>query len=198
MKNIIFDLGGVVLDWNPAKVEKEFEGNMELPRFLFNSGFFQKYWTEFDRGTLTEEEIIEKMSEVSGFSVAESRAFVEFIKHSLTDIPRTVDLIRDLSEKGYPLYCLSNMANEFYDYLKDREVFRYFSGQIISAREGMIKPEPDIFCLLLDRYQLKAHDCLFIDDLSANVQAAAELGFHTVLFTDKEKGYQAIHRFIEN
>ncbi|MCM1440793.1 MAG: hypothetical protein NC131_16565, partial [Roseburia sp.] len=68
MKNIIFDLGGVVLDWNPEKVRKEFKENPELPRFLFDSGFFQKHWTEFDRGTYTEEEMIAKMSALSGFS----------------------------------------------------------------------------------------------------------------------------------
>lgn len=196
MKNIIFDLGGVVLDWNPQKVEKEFRGNLALPRFLFNSGFFGEYWTEFDRGCLTETELTGKMAEVSGYSQEDSREFVEFVKHSLTDIPRTITLIRQLSEEGYSLYCLSNMAREFYDYLKGREVFRYFKGQIISALEGMVKPDAGIFCLLLDRFGLKAEDCLFIDDLPANVEAAAALGFHTVLFADKEKGYREIDRIL--
>lgn len=196
MKNIVFDLGGVVLDWNPGKVRNEFKRNLELPCFLFDSGFFQEYWTEFDRGTYTEEEMIGKMSLLSGFSFSDCREFMEYIKHSLVDIPRTVELIRRLSEKGFSLYCLSNMSHEFYDYLKDREVFRYFDGQIISAHEGMVKPDEDIFNLLLDRFGLKPHECLFIDDLPANVRTAAELGFHTVLFADKEKGYQAIDRFI--
>ncbi len=196
MKNIVFDLGGVVLDWNPEKVKKEFKKNPELPRFLFGSDFFRKYWSEFDRGALTEEGMIGKMSLLSGFPVADCREFVEFIKYSLTDIPRTVELIRELSGKGYPLYCLSNMSNEFYDYLKGREVFRYFKGQIISAHEGMIKPNEDIFYLLLDRFNLQPHECLFVDDLQANIQTAAKLGFHTVLFADKEKGYRTVERFI--
>ena len=121
---------------------------------------------------------------------------MEYIKHSLVDIPRTVGLIRNLSEQGYPLYCLSNMSHEFYDYLKGREVFRYFKGQIISAREGMVKPDEAIFHLLLERFGLEPHECLFVDDLPANVKTAADLGFHTALFADREKGYQAIDRFI--
>ncbi len=196
MKNIIFDLGGVVLDWNPEKVRKEFKENPELPRFLFDSGFFQKHWTEFDRGTYTEEEMVAKMAALSGFSLPDCRLFMEYIKHSLVDIPRTVELIRSLSEQGYPLYCLSNMSREFYDYLKHREVFRYFTGQIISAHEGMVKPDEDIFNVLLDRFHLEPHECLFIDDLPANVKTAVDMGFHTVLFADKEKGYWAIDRFI--
>lgn len=196
MKNIIFDLGGVVLDWNPEKVRREFTTNPELPRFLFDSGFFQEHWTEFDRGTYTEEEMTGKMSALSGFPLPDCREFMEYIKHSLVDIPRTVGLIRNLSEQGYPLYYLSNMSHEFYDYLKGREVFRYFKGQIISAREGMVKPDEAIFHLLLERFGLEPHECLFVDDLPANVKTAADLGFHTALFADREKGYQAIDRFI--
>lgn len=195
MKNIVFDLGGVVLDWNPEKVRKEFK-NPELPRFLFDSGFFQKYWTEFDRGTCTEEEIVGKMSLLSGYPLPDCREFMEYIRHSLADIPRTVELIRKLSGQGFALYCLSNMSHEFYDYLKDREVFRYFKGQIISAREGMVKPDEDIFCLLLERFGLKPEECLFIDDLPDNIRTAAGMGFHTVLFDDKEKGYRVIDRFV--
>lgn len=196
MKSIVFDLGGVVVDWSPAKVQKEFKGNPELPRYLFGSDFFRQYWTEFDRGTLTEAELVIKMSALSGCPLPECRAFVEFIKESLTDIPRTVELIKELSGKGFPLYCLSNMSHEFYDYLKDREVFRYFRGQIISAREGMVKPEAGIFELLLRRFGLEAGDCLFADDLPANVEAAVALGFRTALFADKEQGYREIARFV--
>lgn len=196
MKNIVFDLGGVVLDWNPEKVRKEFTANPDLPRFLFDSGFFQEYWTEFDRGTCTEEEMIGKMSVFSGYSLSDCREFMEYIKHSLADIPRTVELIKKLSGQGFALYCLSNMSREFYDYLKGREVFRYFKGQIISAKEGMVKPNEDIFRLLLERFGLKPEECLFVDDLPDNIRTAAGMGFHTVLFADKEKGYRAIARFI--
>lgn len=197
IKNIVFDLGGVVLDWSPKKVEEEFGGNRELVHFLFKSTFFGDYWTEFDRGTVSEEEIIRQMASFSGFLVAECRELVEFVKHSLVDIPRTVELIRELSEKGYKLYCLSNMSVEFYDYLKEREVFGYFDGQVISALVGMVKPEKEIYGFLLKQYGLQAKESLFIDDLLPNIEAAAVLGFQTVLFADKEKGYREINNLLQ-
>lgn len=196
MKNIVFDLGGVVLDWNPRKMESDFKGAPALPRSLFEHDFFQNYWTEFDRGMYTEEEIIDLMSSSSGFSIKECRELVEFVKHSLTDIPETVHLIRQLSEEGYNLYCLSNMSVEFYNYLKDREVFTYFKGQIISGLEKLIKPDEAIFRLLTTRFGLAPENTLFVDDLEKNVETAQSLGFHIVHFNDRRRGYAEIENFI--
>ena len=88
-----------------------------------------------------------------GTSLCRMLGFVEFIKHSLRDIPQTQCLIKELAGKGYRLFCLSNMSLEFYDYLKEREVFRYFEGQIISAHEKLIKPEKEIYRILIDRFR---------------------------------------------
>ncbi len=194
MRNVIFDLGGVVFDWNPQKVKRDYQGNKALPEFLFKSGFFQEYWTEFDRGTFSEAELIGHMARLSAFPEEECRGFVEFIKYSLTDLPRTLVLIRELFQRGFNLYCLSNMGREFYDYLKEREVFRYFKGQVISALVGMVKPEEGIYRLLLERFQLKPDESLFIDDLRPNIETAESLGLHTLLFADKERGYRELNR----
>lgn len=196
MKNIVFDLGGVVVDWSPQRVLSEYPGDKELPEGLFQKGFFQKYWVEFDRGTLSQEKVVEEMSRFTNRTVAECLEFVEYIKCSLVDIPRTVSLIKELSEKGYNLYCLSNMSVEFYEYLKVRDVFTYFDGQVISALEKLIKPEPGIYMCLLERYKLNPEETLFIDDLEANIEAAGKLGFHTVLFADKEQGYCRINELL--
>lgn len=197
MKNIIFDLGGVVLDWSPKKIEKEFKGDLNLPQKLFQNHFFQDYWIEFDRGMVTEEQIILQMSAFSGYSETQCRELVEFIKHSLTDIPETVALIEQLANLQYKLYCLSNMSVEFYDYLKRRKVFQYFDGQIISGLVKQVKPDEAIYHTLLDTYGLRAEESLFIDDLKANIETASALGFHTVLFQDRAKGYQKIHSLLK-
>lgn len=192
MKNIVFDLGGVVIDWAPRRILNEYPGDKELPAALFQRDFFENYWSEFDRGILTEERLVDEMVSYAGKSREECFSFVKFVKHSLVDIPQTVELIKTLSAEGYGLYCLSNMSVEFYEYLKVRDVFNYFDGQIISAHEHLIKPEEGIYRLLLDRYGLKPEDCLFIDDLEPNIRAAAALGIHTVHFADREKGYREI------
>ena len=81
---------------------------------------------------------------------------------------------------------------DFYDYLKTREVFKYFDGQIISALEHMVKPDREIYDLILNRYHLKPEECLFIDDLEPNVKAAQAVGINTVHFTNRHKGYEEI------
>ena len=196
MKNVVFDLGGVVVDWSPERLMEEYTGDRAMPVSLFERGFFRKFWPDYDRGTIDQVNIVREMSVFSGRPYAECWDFVEFIKHSLRDIPQTQCLIKELAGKGYRLFCLSNMSLEFYDYLKEREVFRYFEGQIISAHEKLIKPEKEIYRILIDRFQAYPEDTLFIDDLKENVDAARQLGFHTVHFADKEKGYREINKIL--
>lgn len=197
MKNVVFDLGGVVVDWSPARLLEEYPGDTEIPVTLFQKGFFQEYWPEYDRGTVDQTGIVKEMSRFSKRTYAECWDFVEFIKHSLCDIPATQLLIKELSEKGYRLFCLSNMSIEYYDYLKEREVFSYFDGRIISALEHVIKPEKEIYELLMERYDVVPEESLFIDDLEKNIDAARQLGFNTVHFTDKEQGIKEIMRKCE-
>ncbi|MEG0795324.1 MAG: HAD family phosphatase [Odoribacter sp.] len=196
MKNIVFDLGGVVVDWNPQRLLNEYPGDPEMPEILFQRGFFQEYWGEYDRGMVDQAGIVKEMSAFSGRTDAECWEFVEYIKHSLNDIPKTVDLIEDLSHRGYHLFCLSNMSIEFYEYLKVRDVFSYFEGQIISAHEKVIKPDRAIYEVLMERYDVVPKDSLFIDDLEANIEAARQLGFHTVHFSDRERGYKEINEIL--
>lgn len=196
VKNVIFDLGGVVVNWSPERLLAEFPGDKELPVALFNRGFFQKYWSEFDRGVLSQTEMVKKMVDFAGRSYAECWDFVEYIKHSLDNLPATCGLIEDLSKQGYRLFCLSNMSVEYYDYLKDRKVFSFFEGRIISALEHVIKPEEEIYQLILRRYGLKAQESLFIDDLEANIQAAERLGFQTFHFTNKEEGIVSLRALL--
>ena len=185
IKNVVFDLGGVVVNWSPEWLLSNYPGDRELPKALFERGFFQQYWSEFDRGTMSQAEMVTRMAEFIGRTYAECWDFIEYIKHGLQDLPDTCALIEELSQKGFRLFCLSNMSYEYYDYMKDRPVFSLFEGRIISAHEHLIKPDPAIYRLLLDRYQLLPEETLFIDDLEKNVLAAQTLGIHTVHFTDR-------------
>ena len=192
IKNVVFDLGGDVVEWSPERLMQEYTGDPEMPVALFKKGFFQEFWPVYDRGLIDQAGIVKEMSAFAGRGYAECWDFVEFVKHSLSDIPATKELIGELSAKGYRLFCLSNMSVEFYDYMKEREVFHYLEGKIISALEHHIKPEEAIYEVLLNRYDLRAGESLFIDDLACNIEAARRLGFQTVHFTYKEKGIREI------
>ena len=192
IKNVIFDLGGVVVEWNPARVLETFPGNPGLKKHVRENGFFREIWTEFDRGTWNQERFTREAAKLSGYPVADCNALLEHAKHSLVPVPETEALIARLSRQGFRLYCLSNMSVEHYGYLKGRDVFRYFDGQVISALEGLLKPERAFFELILERYHLLPDETLFIDDLERNVQGAMALGIHVVHFVDKTTGIQAI------
>ncbi|HJA15897.1 MAG TPA: HAD family phosphatase [Candidatus Butyricimonas faecavium] len=192
MKNIIFDLGGVVVEWNAKKVLETFNGNPILVNFVKENRLFLNDWRAYDRGDVTRQELIDKVALLSGCPTKDCNEFIEHVKHSLAPIPETETLIKELSARGFKLYCLSNMSVDFYDYLKTREVFKYFDGQIISALEHMVKPDREIYNLLLNRYHLKPEESLFIDDLEPNVKAAQAVGINTLHFTNKHKGCEEI------
>ena len=194
MKNIIFDLGGVVVEWNGEQVIDSFKGDPTLIMYIKSNGFFKDYWTAFDKGTLEREELVNKVALLTGIPAEECDAFVEHVKHSLKPITETEAFIKELSAQGYKLYCLSNMSLDFYDYLKTREVFKYFDGQIISAIEHMVKPDREIYDLILQRYHLKPEESLFIDDLEANIKAAQTLGINTVHFSNRHEGLRDVKK----
>jgi len=192
MNNIVFDLGGVVVKWNPDNISKLVPNGKVFRELLIEKGFFEKYWSEFDRGTIMQHDMATKMCNILKNTYAECWDFMESIKHSLVNIPETEALIHRLKDEGYNIYCLSNMSFEFYDYMKDRDVFSYFDNQVISAHEKLIKPEPEIYSFMLDKFSIKAEDTLFIDDLEANIKAAAKFGINVVHFDDKTRAYKEI------
>jgi len=192
IKNIIFDLGGVVVDWNPRKILQTFQGNPQIIQKIQEKGIFSDCWRDYDKGLQTRQETVQKIASFVGCSEKECDEFVEFIKYSLVPILETEHFIQQLYAEGYFLYCLSNMSLDFYEYLKSRPVFHCFHGQVISAIEKMVKPDPEIYKLILQRYELLPQESLFIDDLESNVWAAQQVGLHTVHFTDRDKAYHEI------
>ena len=100
-------------------------------------------------------------------------------------IEPTAELIRDLKAAGYKLYVLSNMSHEFIAYLRKKEVYAYFDGEVVSCEEGVVKPDPAIYRTLIDRYSLDVEQTMFIDDRRENVEVAASFGI-TPFHFDRE------------
>ena len=93
MKNVVFDLGGVVVDWSPERLMEEYTGDRAMPVSLFERGFFRKFWPDYDRGTIDQVNIVREMSVFSGRPYAECWDFVEFIRHCVWGISRNECLI---------------------------------------------------------------------------------------------------------
>ena len=151
MKNIVFDLGGVVFWRNPKKCTQEF-----LDFFAFvRETPMPHFWNEYDRGALSLDEVMEHLMMRSGFSREKCVDFVQRAIDMQEAIRPTEALIEALKADGrYRLFVLSNMSREFIDFLRRVPVYRHFDGEVVSCEEGICKPEPEIYRLLLERYAL--------------------------------------------
>jgi putative hydrolase of the HAD superfamily len=183
MKNVIFDLGGVVIEWNPDRILDTYYCEPEVRALMKAQMFQHPDWLQLDRGTMNEEELLARLGVRTGRSAAELSGLFDAVRESLHTKPDTVALLEKLHQRGVPLYCLSNISSDIFEYLSERHSFwGVFRGIVISGDLGMMKPEPQIFEFLLTRYELAAAQTVFIDDNAPNIEAARALGIHTVWF----------------
>ncbi len=180
MKNIVFDLGGVVFHRDAKKVSREL---IDFFAFIFASKM-PVFWEEYDRGTLSYDEVLDELSRLKGCDRSLAEKNLREALQRQEAIPQTAVLIRDLKEAGYRLYVLSNMSCEFIDFLRKSEIYAQFDGEVVSCEERVIKPEPRIYEILLDRFGLDPAETLFIDDRRSNLEAAAAFGIATFHFRD--------------
>jgi putative hydrolase of the HAD superfamily len=185
VRNVIFDLGGVVLDWNPDQLISRFQPQVELQAEFKAALFGHADWKAFDRGGLTEPELIDRLMTRLQMPRSGVLSLLDATRLSLVEKPDTVRLIRDLQRRQVPLYCLSNMPAAMYGHLQRQHTFwDAFSGIVISGEVKMMKPEPEVFVHLLQTHELQAAECVFIDDVLVNVEAARLVGIHAILFQD--------------
>lgn len=172
MKNIVFDLGRVVFAQNPNKSSEEFR---RFFSYVAQSPVPQ-FWVDYDMGVSSFDKVVSDLSAYREVDEEYTRSMIlASISRQETIIP-TEALIHDLKAAGYKLYVLSNMSREFIDYLRQQPVYKYFDGEVISCEEGVVKPMPQIYNILIQRYELDVEHTMFIDDRIENVEVAKTLG----------------------
>lgn len=179
IKNIIFDLGNVIINYNQKKIINNFTEKEEEIKYIYDEIFHAPEWTLMDLGDITNDEAIEIINKRNEFKY--EKLTQEFLHewHKKQPINRDiVEIAKILKNNGYNLFVLSNMANQTYEYFKNDEFFSLCTGIIISAHEHLIKPDEKVFRLLLDRYKLNAEESLFIDDdpSEQNYKTANKIG----------------------
>lgn len=180
MKNIIFDIGNVLLSFQPEEYLNQFydeNTKNDLMAIIFSSD----EWVDLDFGKLTINQAIQNLtSRYPHYTQA-----ITFVLNNWTNmllpIKENIQLAYQLKEKGYALYLLSNFhkeafleMNEYYDF------FQIFDGGIISGFEHVVKPEKEIYQLLIDRYHINVQESLFIDDMLSNIHTAIDLGMQGI------------------
>ena len=181
--NLIFDLGGVVVRWDPAAIIAGVFHDAEVRTKVREGVFAHPDWLELDRGTLDREDAIRRAAQRLGMAEAEIRRLLVAVPPSLTPIHETIELLYRLKARGHPLYCLSNMHFASIEHLeREHRFFEVFNGIVISCRLKLCKPEPAIYQHALKAHGLKASDTVFIDDVDVNIAAAAKAGIRTIQF----------------
>ena len=179
IRNIIFDLGNVIINYNQEQIINNFTKKEEEIKYIYDEIFHAPEWELMDLGNITNDEAIEVINKRNKFKYQKLTDNFLHEWYKKQEINRDiVEIAKKLKKNGYKLFVLSNMANLTYEYFKNDEFFSLCTGIIISAHEHLIKPDEKVFRLLLDRYKLNAEECLFIDDdpSEQNYKTANKIG----------------------
>jgi 2-haloacid dehalogenase/putative hydrolase of the HAD superfamily len=182
---LLWDVGNVIVRWNPRTLyAKIFKEPADLDRFLSHVGTLD-WHAATDRG-VTFADNIAALSAQHPHHAEHIAAWWDRWDEMLSGaIPETESVIEDLAARGVPQFALTNMSSETWPGVRAMSpAFRHFRAAIVSAEERVIKPEPRIYEIALERTGLDPADLLFVDDSAANIEAAAAMGFHTHHFTD--------------
>ena len=178
MKNVVFDLGRVVFAQDPAKSTAEFKQFFSYVSLTP----MPQFWVDYDMGVLSIDQVADELAAYRGVEPAFAREMIQIAIGKQETIAPTAALIADLKQAGYRLYVLSNMSREFIDFLREQEVYANFDGDVVSCEVGVVKPMPEIYDVLLERFSLEPSETIFIDDRRENIDAAEAKGISAFHF----------------
>lgn len=183
MKNIILDMGNVLLDYNPDICLNHFLNNDDDKALIKKELFGGPEWIEGDLGYITDSERFDGVSKrVPKRLHKELKECVEGWDMCMLPVAGAKEFCEYAKEKGCRLYVLSNASNSFYDYFPRFAPFDYFDGIVVSCDIHIIKPDTRIYEYLLDKYHLLPEECFFIDDRPENVEGAKKVGMNGAVF----------------
>jgi 2-haloacid dehalogenase len=185
---VIFDLGGVLIDWDPRYVFRDLFPGDEAAMEAFLADVTSSTWNhQMDAGRPWADAVAELVAlhpERRDLIEAYWNRWADML-HS--DIPGTVAILAALRDAGYRLFALTNWSAETFPVARERfDFLGWFEGIVVSGEEGVAKPDPAIYRILMERHDVKAADVLFVDDRADNVAAAEALGMRGVVFTTPE------------
>ena len=198
IKTVIFDIGNVLVDFCWRKMYEGFglEGQ-ELERFA-DATVRHQAWVDLDQGIITTEDAKEAYAK----EVPEYRAFIERIYQEmdkmLVQFEYSIPWIKELKERGYRIYILSNWSKPAYDACQNTALsfLPLVDGVVFSYKEFVIKPDKKIYEIICDRYDINPAEAVFLDDSEANIMSAREFGLHAIHFKSYEQGRKELEELL--
>ncbi len=182
IKSVIFDLGNVLINFKPKEFLLRYTQDKERINAFFSKIIWSERWWALDKGTYSIEEARSYFQSKYPEEKDLIEPYFENWLESLTPIVKNIQMVKELKQEGYKVYVLSNFIKEAFSYItKKYEFLSLFDGKVISSEEKVIKPEKEIYAIILNRYDLIPGECVFLDDHEFILEPAKELGMHTIL-----------------
>jgi glucose-1-phosphatase len=182
IKNVIFDLGNVLISFIPSEYLKKKNYPSNIRNTIINDIFHSDEWKKLDNGDITVPEAIDSISQKSALKREEIALVFNFRRDIMFPLDDNVRLLPELKKQGFRLFYLSNFPLDTFEEVKnDYYFFRYFDGGIISAEVKLSKPDIRIFSYMLNNYCLKPEECIYVDDIEENVSASESVGMTGLL-----------------
>lgn len=198
IKNVVFDIGNVLVSFGWVDFIKSFGVTDEEFERIANATVRDPIWNEIDRGVMTEEEILAAFIKNDPEMEEKIREMYADFGGLLTMFEYTKGWILDLQKRGYKVYCLSNMSYKAVRECWDALCFLDMTdGYVLSCDVKLTKPEPEIYQTLFEKYKLVPSECVFFDDLPANIEASKALGMHGVVFKDIKQAENDLEKLSE-
>lgn len=193
IKNIVFDFGMVLVNYDFQQfLNKLFDNQAELE--MFAKVVLSKQWNSLlDKEDKPFGEYMEDLKKLYPQYVDQFDAFnYRFQEIILGEVPGMYEVLADLKCRGYKLYGLTNWSSKVYDTINSYEIFKLLDGQVISSEEHLLKPYPEIYQVLLDRFQLKPEETLFTDDRAENIEGGRAVGIDGIVFQNTQQFSQEL------
>lgn len=192
---IIFDIGNVLAGFDWEKHFRSFGFTEEIYERLGKATVKSHLWNEFDRGVMSVEEILQGFIDNDPGIAEEIRMTVQDIRAMVSRNDYAIPWIQELQGKGYRCLYLSNFSERGHrECAAALDFIPYMDGGILSYQEKIIKPMPEIYQLLIDRYNLVPEECVFLDDTLRNLEAAEKFGIHTIHFKNKAQAVEELKK----
>ena len=182
IKNIIFDLGNVLISFKPSEYFDKNNYPLSIKATILSDIFGSKEWLMLDNGEITTPKAIDAIATKSSLSKKEIAHIFNLRSDLMFPLDSNVRLLPELKKRGFRLYYLSNFPLDIFEEVStEYYFFKYFDGGLISAEAKFSKPDIGIYNILNKKYSLVPNECLFIDDIEVNVRAAQALGMKGII-----------------
>ena len=186
-KNIIFDFGNVLVQWHPEVVYGEYFGDEAKAWWFLRHVVDMDFRQRIDAGESMEDCIREKQAQYPEYEQAVELYRSKWREMLTDEVPGMREVISELRARNYEIFGLTNWSMETFPEARAHfGILQMIDRYVVSGAEGLVKPDPRLFQVLLDRYGLKSEDCSFVDDNPDNVAAAKGMGMQGILFTNAE------------